>query len=77
MKTLLITLACTLATAIISPAQAQPWPAKPVGLLAPFPPGGSTDMIARTLGDLGFEIVGNTPEQFTAVQATEFARWKR
>jgi tripartite-type tricarboxylate transporter receptor subunit TctC len=27
--------------------------------------------------DLGFEIVGNTPEQFTAFQATEFARWKK
>jgi tripartite-type tricarboxylate transporter receptor subunit TctC len=26
--------------------------------------------------ELGFEIVGNTPEQFTAFQATEFARWK-
>lgn len=29
------------------------------------------------LRDLGFEIVGNTPEQFTAFQATEFARWKK
>ena len=27
--------------------------------------------------DLGFEIVGNTPEQFTAFQAAEYARWKR
>jgi len=27
--------------------------------------------------DLGFEIVGNTPEQFTAFQAQEFARWKK
>jgi tripartite-type tricarboxylate transporter receptor subunit TctC len=27
--------------------------------------------------ELGFEIVGNTPEQFTAFQATEFARWKK
>ncbi len=27
--------------------------------------------------DLGFEIVANTPEQFTAFQATEFARWKK
>jgi tripartite-type tricarboxylate transporter receptor subunit TctC len=27
--------------------------------------------------DLGFEIVGNSPEQFTAFQAAEFARWKR
>ncbi len=27
--------------------------------------------------DLGFEIVGNSPEQFSAFQATEFARWKK
>jgi tripartite-type tricarboxylate transporter receptor subunit TctC len=26
--------------------------------------------------DIGFEIVANTPEQFTAFQASEFARWK-
>ncbi len=25
----------------------------------------------------GFELVANTPEQFTAYQATEFARWKK
>ncbi len=27
--------------------------------------------------ELGFEIVGNTPEQFSAFQAAEFARWKK
>jgi len=27
--------------------------------------------------DLGFEIVANTPEQFTAFQAAEFERWKK
>ena len=27
--------------------------------------------------DLGFEIVANTPEQFTAYQASEFARWAK
>jgi len=27
--------------------------------------------------ELGFEIVGNSPEQFTAYQAAEFARWKK
>ncbi|AOF86091.1 tripartite tricarboxylate transporter receptor family protein [Hydrogenophaga sp. RAC07] len=27
--------------------------------------------------DLGFEIVANTPEQFTAFQAAEHARWKK
>ena len=27
--------------------------------------------------ELGFEIVGNSPKEFTAFQATEFARWKK
>lgn len=27
--------------------------------------------------ELGFELVGNTPEQFTSFQASEFARWKK
>jgi tripartite-type tricarboxylate transporter receptor subunit TctC len=27
--------------------------------------------------ELGFEVVANTPEQFTAFQASEFARWKK
>ena len=34
-------------------------------------------VIKPKLLDLGFEIVGNTSEQFTAFQASEFARWKR
>ena len=33
--------------------------------------------VKTRLLDLGFEIVGNTPEQFTAFQAAEFARWKK
>lgn len=33
--------------------------------------------IKSKLLELGFEIVGNTPEQFPAFQATEFARWKK
>ncbi len=33
--------------------------------------------VKAKLLDLGFEIVGNTPAQFTAFQATEFARWKK
>jgi tripartite-type tricarboxylate transporter receptor subunit TctC len=33
--------------------------------------------VKQKLLDLGFEIVGNTPEQFTAYQAAEFSRWKK
>jgi tripartite-type tricarboxylate transporter receptor subunit TctC len=33
--------------------------------------------VKTKLLELGFEIVGNTPEQFTAFQASEFARWKK
>jgi tripartite-type tricarboxylate transporter receptor subunit TctC len=33
--------------------------------------------VKAKLLELGFEIVGNTPEQFTAFQAAEFARWKK
>ena len=35
------------------------------------------DTVKPKLVGQGFEIVGNTPEQFAKFQAAEFARWKR
>ena len=58
MRKILATLALGLAAA--SGAYAQAWPAKPVTLLVPFPPGGSTDVIARTLGAKLQEKLGGT-----------------
>jgi tripartite-type tricarboxylate transporter receptor subunit TctC len=42
--------ACLLAAAAVAPAQAQTWPAKPIRLIAVFPPGGSVDQVSRILG---------------------------
>ncbi len=58
MKKMLTALLLGLATT--SAALAQAWPAKPVTLLVPFPPGGSTDMIARTLGPKLQEKLGGS-----------------
>ena len=32
-----------------APAHAQGWPAKPIRFIVPFPPGGATDVLTRTI----------------------------
>jgi len=39
-------------------AAADPWPAKPIRLIVPYPPGGSSDIIARTIGKVMTEELG-------------------
>jgi tripartite-type tricarboxylate transporter receptor subunit TctC len=49
-------LAACLAAPLIALAQA--WPSKPVRLVVPYPPGGSTDLLARTIGQKVGEALG-------------------
>jgi tripartite-type tricarboxylate transporter receptor subunit TctC len=44
--------------AAVSIAQAQPYPSKPIRLIVPYAPGGSGDMVARTVGAKLTEVWG-------------------
>jgi tripartite-type tricarboxylate transporter receptor subunit TctC len=48
-RILIAALAFSFAWGFAAPALAQDWPAKPVKLIAVFPPGGSVDQVARIL----------------------------
>jgi tripartite-type tricarboxylate transporter receptor subunit TctC len=48
-----------LALALISfQAEAQTWPNKPIRLVAPYPPGGQTDIVSRWLGEKLTPVLG-------------------
>ena len=63
-----------------SPAQAQAYPIKPIRLIVPFPPSGSTDIVARTVAErLGVAlgqnvIIDNKPGATGAIGLEALAR---
>ena len=77
LEKLLCALACTL-TALASSAAAADYPTRPVRLLVPFPPGGGTDFLARTIGQklgerLGQQFVLDNRPGGGGITATETA----
>ncbi len=67
-------------TVAAPPANAQAYPAKPVSLIVPYPPGGGTDFFARTVGQKMAEslgqsvIVDNRPGAATIIGAQMVAK---
>lgn len=56
----LVSLLASLLLLVPAPAFAQGYPAKPVRLVVPFPPGGTTDLIARVVQPKFQEFMGQT-----------------
>lgn len=53
-----VTIACVLWSALVSTSMAQGYPNKPIRFIVPYPPGGGTDLLSRTLGVRVAEILG-------------------
>ncbi len=55
---LVVTFAVAVAGAFAPAAHAQTYPAKPIRMIIPFPPGGNTDIIARSIAGRMSEVLG-------------------
>src|SRR5690348_16981645 len=70
-----------------APAHAQNFPSRPVTLIVPFPPGGSTDLAARLMADpglrakfasFGLDVAAReqeTPAGLAAFHKAEVEKW--
>ena len=80
MKALVSVLAAALLAASGFAQASDTWPARPVKLVVPFPPGGGTDIVARSLGQKLSDklaqavVIDNKPGAATTIGADAVAR---
>ena len=80
MPSLLCQFAVLASLLCVTPALAQPWPAKPIRLLVPFAAGGTVDIVARLLGkrlgeELGLPfVIENKPGAGGTIAANQVAK---
>jgi tripartite-type tricarboxylate transporter receptor subunit TctC len=72
-------LACTILSCSAAHAVAAEYPSKPVRIIAPFPPGGSVDLVARLIGAdlskaLGQQVVVDNRSGASGIIGTELAK---
>ncbi len=54
---LIVVLLCAMSV-FVATSNAQSYPAKPIRIIVPYPPGGGTDVVARTLAQKMTEVMG-------------------
>jgi tripartite-type tricarboxylate transporter receptor subunit TctC len=60
----------------VSLAQGQDWPARPVRIIVPFPPGGAADALPRIVGELSAEPIAMAPAEMGRFLIEDAARWR-
>jgi len=58
MRKLRLVIGALALASLVTAAQAADWPSRPIHFIVPFPPGGSTDVAARVVGDYVSHALG-------------------
>ena len=70
------TLLCVMAMLLAQAAVAQNYPSQPIRMIAPFPPGGSVDIMARLISEPLAAQLGGRSSSTTAAAPPATSAWR-